>query len=305
MGLDPSPIFYRELSDRLGFSPKFGNDQLQLPRIHFELFLAFDAFLFIRPVFQVLFDFKLLMQEPPKVVGKHQETGVGLFGTFSFGPRFALVKFIFEDVKALLDPPAQKVKLGDDSGWDVGWQVGEKDKFLAGVRTGESDAPQHVSSTRGSLFVGGHACVDGVISFEGEGAAFDEGGVGLLTTQEVDPAPLFPTLPGSVVESGTVPDVEHFLSFGGPLPKGVDFQSLETAHVMGFDFCLIFPRQAEVVDQAGSQVERIEVGDRFFPSLVVTGVMGAGGVKVTVASLEMKVFEGLMKTGGGVFAKCF
>ena len=60
-----------------------------------------------------------------------------------------------------------------------------------------------------------------------------------------------------------------------------------------------------MVEQAGSQIEGVKVAGGIFPSLMIAGIMSAGGMEVSVASLEMEFLKRGMQVGGGVFEQRF
>ena len=117
------------------------------------------------------------------------------------------------------------------------------------------------------MLIGDDSGVERIILIEGKMPTFYEGGVGFFPTQEVDPAALFPALPNPVIQSGAVPDVENLLTSGGALAEGLNLKSLEAAHVVGFYFGNAFSGEAKVVEQAGSQVEGLEMSGGIFRPL--------------------------------------
>ena len=81
---------------------------------------------------------------------------------------------------------------------------------------------------------------------------FREGGIGLFTALKLKAAPLLPTRPSAVIQSGAIPDVEHFLSLLRSLAQGIDLQALQTSHVVRFTLVCSFPGKGEMIQESRS-----------------------------------------------------
>lgn len=236
------------------------------------------------------------MKKLGQVVSQHNEGRLHPFGFVTHGPCFGFIKFVFDVIEALFDPPSHEVKLRDEAGRNRRAEVGQEGHFFAGFRDDVGDPPDHSPGAVADEFVGHDSRVEGVFTVVRLGQGMFQLHVFLHAGEKINAAVVFPAVPLLKVDAGPIPDVEDFLAFFRALSEGFDVEFFEHSHVIGL-FVGSVAAESKVGEKSVPEVEGVKVSDGVFDPGLVAFVVRAGGVEMTVASIKMEVFQGLGQGG--------